>query len=142
MIYARINLEQTNYTALQSDWAFLRNPDITHLNNIYHKYCLYKKFPSVMPMFDNEYFDNDTIGYFDHGQLVAFSIIKKHDNNNIEAIQFAWTYHKPKMRLGIRSLEHECAIYKKQGYQFLYLGEANEYKSQIQGFEILGPVNV
>lgn len=140
MIYARIDLEKTYYTTLQTNWNLITDPDISLLNNIYKQYCSYKKFQSVMPIFDCEYTDtrNDVIGYYDHNQLVAFSIIRKYDNKNIEAIQFAWTYHDPKLRLGIRSLEHECALYKQAGYKFLYLGEANEYKSKIQGFEILG----
>ena len=142
MIYARINLAKTNYTVFQSDWEFIRNPDIDALNTIYIQYCRYKKFSSVMPIFDREYQDpgNDVIGYFDQGQLVAFSISRKYDHDNVEAVQFAWTYHDPKQSLGIESLKHECALYKKLGYQYLYLGGADEYKKEIDGFEILGAV--
>jgi len=141
MIYARINLKHTNYILLQDNWQIIRNPDITVLNIIYDTYCSYKKFKSYMPIFDSEYLDtkSDIIGYFYDQVLVAFSLIKKHDNNNVEAVQFAWTYNNLKLRLGITSLKHECAYYKQQGYQFFYLGEANEYKSQIDGYEILGP---
>jgi len=144
MIYARIDLEKTNYSSNILNWQYLKNPDIDQLNLIYRKYCTHKKFKSVMPIFDLEYTDssNDIIGYFDSDTLVAFSIIRKYDVNNIEAIQFAWTYHNPKLRLGIKSLEHECALYKKLGYKFLYLGEANEYISKIIGFEILGELYV
>lgn len=140
MIYARINLEKTNYTILQSDWSFIRDPDIKILNTIYITYCQHKKFRSVMPIFDSEYTDSNTdiIGYYDKNLLVAFSMIKKYDFDNVEAVQFAWTYNNPKLRLGIKSLEHECALYKQLGFKFLYLGEANEYKSKIKGFEILG----
>lgn len=139
MIYARINLEKTNYTLMHENWEFIKNPDISILNQIYQKYCQYKKFPSVMPIFNSEYTDSkvDIIGYFDSNGMVAFSLIKKYDHENVEAIQFAWTYHNPKLRLGIRSLQHECAIYKDLGFKFLYLGEANEYKSKIDGYEIL-----
>lgn len=95
-----------------------------------------------MPIFNSEYHDpnNDIIGYFDDNVLVAFSLLRKYDKTNVEAIQFAWTYHNPKLKLGLQSLEHECALYKNLGFQFLYLGEANEYKSKIDGFEILGPI--
>jgi hypothetical protein len=95
-----------------------------------------------MPIFDCEYHDsqNDIIGYFDQDKLVAFSIVRKYDRNNAEAVQFAWTYHDPKQRLGIKSLQHECALYKKLGYRYLYLGGADEYKTKIDGFEILGAV--
>lgn len=140
MIYARIDLEKTNYNTLQSNWEFIKNPDIKTLNSIYMYYCKYKKFQSVMPIFDSEYVDpqNDVIGYYDNNHLAAFSLIKKYDSINVEAVQFAWTYHNPKLRLGIRSLEHECALYKQLGYKFLYLGQADEYKKQIDGFEIVG----
>jgi arginyl-tRNA--protein-N-Asp/Glu arginylyltransferase len=142
MIYARINLEKTNYSLFPSDWEFIRNPDIDTLNDIYIQYCRYKKFPSVKPIFDSEYQDphSDVIGYFDQGVLVAFSIIRKYDHDNVEAVQFAWTYHNPKTSLGIESLKHECALYKKLGYTYLYLGGADEYKSKIDGFEILGAI--
>lgn len=141
MIYARINLSLTNYSTSSLDWRYLLNPDINQLNYIYQQYCIYKKFKSVMPIFDSEYTDpqNDIIGYFDNDNLVAFSLLRRYDADNVEAIQFAWTYANPQLRLGIQSLRHECALYKKLGYQYLYLGEADEYKSQIDGFEILGP---
>lgn len=139
MIYARINLEKTNYSTSIINWQYLRTPDIKQLNAIYYQYCQYKKFPSVMPIFDSEYQDqnNDVIGYFDSNELVAFSLIRRYDNVNAEALQFAWTYHDPKLRLGIESLKQECAIYKKLGFKFLYLGGADEYKSKIDGFEII-----
>ncbi len=72
MIYARINLEKTNYSVMQENWEFMKNPDIDTLNQIYQKYCQYKKFPSVMPIFDSEYTDNriDIIGYFDNSNLL------------------------------------------------------------------------
>jgi hypothetical protein len=36
-------------------------------------------------------------------------------------------------------MKHECAVYKARGYQYLYLGGADEYKQEIAGFEMLGP---
>lgn len=141
MLYARIDLLKTNYTRLDN-FRFLRNPDITQLNNIYQEYCRYKKFMSVMPIFDSEYLDpnNDVLGYYDNDELVAFSLMKKFDKQNVQAVQFAWNYHKPKLRLGIHSLENECAIYKDLGFRYLYLDEADEYKRKFKGFEILGPL--
>lgn len=142
MIYARINLSLTNYSLSLLEWQYLHNPDINQLNAIYKQYCSYKKFSSVMPIFDSEYTDpkNDIIGYFDSGTLVAFSLLRKYDSSNVEAIQFAWTYNKPKQRLGVQSLKQESAIYKNLGFKFLYLGEADEYKKEIDGFETLGPM--
>lgn len=107
---------------------------------IYRKYCEYKQFDSVMPLFDQQFYDpcTEIIGYFSNRQLVAFSLIKKYDIKNVEATQFAWDYANPKLRLGIESLKNECALYKQRGFSYLYLGQADNYKSQIDGFEILG----
>lgn len=142
MLYSRIDLRKSNYKPLHENWEFLKNPNIAQLNEIYYQYCRYKKFESVMPIFDSQYTDisNDVVGYYSNNSLVAFSIIKKHDKENVEAVQFAWTYHQPKLGLGIKSLKHECALYRQLGYKFLYLGGADEYKKSLQGFEILGPV--
>ena len=141
MIYARINLEKTDYTLMQQNWSYIKTPDTQLLNKIYLQYCKHKKFQSVMPIFDSEYLDSktDIIGYYNKNEIVAFSLMKRYDIDNVEAVQFAWDYNDPKLKLGIRSLQHECALYKSLGYKFLYLGEADEYKKQIDGFEILGP---
>jgi hypothetical protein len=146
MIYARIDLDKTNYKYMEThEWKWLTHPDplmVKQLNEIYVKYCRYKKFKSVMPIFDSEYTDrySDVIGYYDNEKLVAFSLIRRLAATEYEAVQFAWNYENPKLRLGIRSLEHECCILKAKGAKYLYLGEAAEYKSKIDGFEILGPL--
>lgn len=95
-----------------------------------------------MPIFESEFHDinNDIIGYYHDDKLVAFSLIKIYDSENVEAVQFAWDYYNPKLRLGIESLKNECAYYKEHGYKYLYLGGADEYKTKIDGFEILGPI--
>jgi len=137
--FARIDLRQTTYTPAV-DWYYITQPDIAQLNNIYKTYCTYKHFASVMPMFDSQYTDSttDVIGYRDRNELVAFSLMKRYDNHNVLASQFAWTYHNPKTRLGIESLKTECAIYRERGFQYLYLDQAHLYKHDLEGFEILG----
>jgi len=142
-MYARIDLSKTNYNKL-GNFSLLKKQDleISTLQKLYREYCNYKKFKSVMPIFDSEYTDksNDIIGYYDNNELVGFSILRRYDTENVEAIQFAWNYKNPKLRLGIKSLESECAYYKELGFKYLYLGGADEYKSKIDGFEILGPL--
>ena len=141
MIYAKIDLRKTDYVPMSSGWQYLKEPDLIELTGLYLAYCRYKKFSSVMPIFDSEYNDpnNDVIGYYNKfDQLVAFSLIRRYNERDAECIQFAWNYNEPKLRLGINSLKHECALYRDRGFTHLYLGEANEYKGQIQGFEILG----
>lgn len=118
---------------------FIR-PPTGQLQSIYRDYCKHKQFDSVMPIFDSQFDDikNDVFGYLNNEKnLVAFSIVKRHDDYNAESLQFAWNYQDAALRLGIRSLEHECAIYKHWGYRYLYLGEAADYKSQLDGYEVL-----
>jgi len=139
--FARIDLSKTNYN-IDVEWMYMTRPDISALNTIYRDYCIYKKFSSVMPIFDARYLDpmTDIIGYYDQAKLVAFSLIKRYDEHNALCDQFAWTYHKPKLRLGIETMKTECAIYKARGFRYLYLEQAHLYKSEIDGFEILGPL--
>ena len=139
--FARIDLGKTNYP-ITVEWMYITQPDIVALNHIYREYCQYRKFSSVMPIFDSRYTDpmTDIIGYYDHTELVAFSLIKRYDNQNALCDQFAWTYHNPRLRLGIETMKTECAIYKSRGFRYLYLEQAHEYKKEIDGFEILGPL--
>jgi hypothetical protein len=140
MKFCRINLSETNYTPLNNFILFV-SPPVEKLQTIYREYCQYKKFESVMPIFESQFTDtkNDTYGYVNNVQeIVAFSIVRRHDTQNAESMQFAWNYADPLLQLGIRSLETECAIYKKWGYQYLYLGEAADYKAKLDGYEILG----
>jgi hypothetical protein len=137
--FARIVLAQTTYEPTV-DWMYLREPNIAQLQDIYRTYCIYKHFASVMPLFDSQFTDpaTDVIGYIEQGELVAFSLMKRYDNKNVLASQFAWTYHNPKTRLGVESLKTECAIYRERGFRYLYLDQAHLYKQGLEGFEILG----
>jgi hypothetical protein len=139
--FARIDLSKTNYE-INVEWMYMAKPDIPALNEIYRTYCTHKHFASVMPIFDSRYTDpmTDVIGYYDNAKLVAFSLIKRYDEHNALCDQFAWTYHNPKLRMGIETMKTECAIYKARGFRYLYLEQAHLYKSEIDGFEILGPL--
>ena len=122
-------------------WEYLREPNIPLLKDIYRTYCIYKHFASVIPLFDSQFTDSmtDVIGYKENGKLVAFSLMRRLDNQNVLASQFAWTYHNPRTRLGIESLKTECAIYRDRDFSYLYLDQAHLYKQGIDGFELLGP---
>ena len=141
--FARINLAQTNYTE-SVEWCYLEptTSNIQQCLDIYRTYCIHKHFASVMPMFESRFQDPmaDIIGYYDQTQLVAFSLIRRFDQNNALCDQFAWTYHRPRMRLGIESMKTECAIYRARGFDYLYLEQAHLYKQEIAGFELLGPM--
>ena len=141
--FARINLAKTNYKPSVT-WRYITSRDadtLSRLDRIYRDYCIYKKFASVMPMFHSRYTDpmTDVIGYYDQDQLVAWSLIRRFDDHNALCDQFAWTYHNPRLRLGIETMKTECAIYRARGFEYLYLEQAHLYKQEIDGFELLGP---
>ena len=138
ILYCRIDLSKINYSQIDSA-ELIVDPDISKLKNIFKRYCDYKKFISVEPMWDCEFTwpHNDVIGYYDSTNLVAWSVVTKYNKDDVYSVQFAWNYVNPELRLGIKSIEHECAYYKSLGYKYYYLGEAHKYKQNIQGFEIL-----
>ena len=141
MKFSRIDLRKTNYHGLKNAKLLGKEEiDVDCLQDIYRTYCRYKKFKSVMPLFEREFYNNNIIAYYDDNKIEAFSMIGIYDNKNVENFQFAWTYHKPELMLGIKSLEHECALYKALGYDYLYLGGPDNYKQAFDGFEILGPI--
>jgi len=139
--FARIDLSKTTYQS-RIEWEYLREPNIAQLQDIYRTYCIYKHFASVMPLFDSQFTDpmTDVIGYRENSELVAFSLMKRYDDKNVLASQFAWTYHNPRTRLGVESLKTECAIYRNRGFEYLYLDQAHLYKQGLDGFELLGPI--
>ena len=139
-LYCYIDLAETNY-ADHLDYKILDNPDPEPLLKIYDQYARYKKLDSVWPIYAEEFSNpaNDIIGYYDNGELVAWSCIYRVSSTAVEAEQFAWNYDNPKLKLGIESMKCECAIYKARGYKILILGDAHEYKKQIDGFKLFGP---
>ena len=94
-----------------------------------------------MAYYPEQFYDSrhDIVGYYDNGELVAWTMVYKITSEVAESLQFAWNYKNPKLHLGIKSLRNECALYKSLGYRYYMLGEADEYKTKINGFEILGP---
>jgi hypothetical protein len=80
------------------------------------------------------------IGYHEQDRLVAWSMYRIWDNKNILSDHFAWDYRNPLLRLGIRSLQNECAIYRESGYEYMYFESIQPYMLDMQGFEILGPI--
>lgn len=142
MKFCRLNLSKTDYAlypeATKLTWA----SGIEPFEKIYRDYCRYKQFSSVMPLFLSQFQDsaNDIHVYYHNDQMVAWTLCHRYDEHNVESLQFAWNYQNPDLELGRRSLEHECAYYKAQGYRYLYLGEGANYKAQFDGYEIMGPI--
>lgn len=143
--YARINLNKTNYQVLSKNkFKILSQWDYNELIQIYSKYCAYKKFTSVLPLWVEDFASENTkvFGYYDNNKLIAWSLMLEYPSSKcVTADQFAWDYEKPSLRLGIISLKSECAYYKNKGYKYMYVHGAEEYKKKFDGFEILGPYN-
>ena len=137
MIYCRIKLSNHKYKSYENSYIE-DNPNLKQIQDIYKKYCDHKKFKSVQPLFANDIKVHKVMVYYDDGKFVAFSLLYELDKHNVEALQFAWDYENPKLRLGIRSLENECNWAKTNGYKYLYLGQDDRYKSQFKGYERLG----
>ena len=139
-LYSRINLEKTNYQVSTAMATLLKVPT-DELQKIYNDYCKYKEFSSVTPLHNAMMLNSDieVIGYYEEGELVAFSLMRIYNEHHIANIQFAWNYKNPNLFLGLKSLRHECAYYKAKGVKYIYIGYADEYKKQINGFEICPP---
>lgn len=141
MNFARIDLSKTTYSVTLE--ARLLDPvPVTEINRVYREYCLYKNFKSVMPMIPGRFLipGTEVFGYYDQDQLIAWSMYRVWDNKNIVVDHHAWDYANPKLRIGLRSLENECALYRNRGYQFMYFESIEPYMLDLQGFEILGSV--
>ena len=143
MIYCRINLSKTNYTELDN-YKLLDASYYPQIKLLYKNYCDHKGFKSVVPIFYEEVASpySEVLGYFQNDKLIAFSLIYLYNSvNAVLAEQFAWDYVDPKLRLGYKSIQNECARYKKAGYEYLYIGEYSDYKEEFDGFEIIGPLD-
>ena len=139
--FGRIDLKQTHYVS-DLDWERLDPVPVNDLQRVYRDYCLHKHFQSVMPLIPGRLTAADTeiIGYRDRDRLVAWSMYRVWDGENVLSDHFAWDYRNPRLRLGIRSLENECAIYRDRGYCWMYFEVVEPYMLDIQGFELLGPI--
>lgn len=139
--FGRIDLSKTFYTS-DLNWHMLNPVPVNEVQRVYREYCTHKHFLSVMPMVTGRLTapGTDIIGYYDNAELVAWSMYQIWDEKNILSDHFAWNYKNPKLRLGIRSIENECAIYRDRGYRYMYFEAVEPYMLDMQGFEILGPI--
>ena len=139
--FGRIDLAQTQYVS-EVPWQLLDPVPVNDVQRVYRDYCVLKHFQSVMPMIAGRLTAAGTeiIGYHDQDRLVAWSMYQIWDNENILSDHFAWDYRNSRLRLGIRSIENECAIYRDRGYRWMYFEAVEPYMLDLQGFEILGPV--
>jgi len=139
--FGRINLEHTQYESAL-DWQYLDPVPVPDVLRVYRDYCRHKHFQSVIPMIPGRLTASDTeiIGYHDKDRLVAWSMYRIWDTENILSDHFAWDYRDPGLRLGIRTIQNECAIYRDRGFRWMFFESVEPYMLDMQGFEILGPM--
>lgn len=141
--YAYIDLQETNYKPLVDYEILPKDIDPAPLLEIYRQYCLYKGFSSVWPIYAEEFSRelNDTIAYKDDGKIVAWSLIYRVAKEHVWNMQFAWNYANPKLKLGYKSIRTEIAIYRDLGYKTMTIDDDMQYKSELQGYKLFGPMS-
>ena len=139
--FGRIDLRATRYQA-DLDWQRLDPVPVADVQRVYRQYCRHKHFRSVMPMIAGRLTAADTeiIGYHHQDRLVAWSMYRIWDDHNVLSDHFAWDYREPRLRLGVRSIQTECAIYRQRGYHWMYFESVESYMLDMDGFELLGPM--
>lgn len=137
--FGRINLAAADY---EPDLLceVLHPVPVDEVLRVYRDYCRHKHFASVMPMIPGRLTAADTeiVGYRDQGHLVAWSMYRIWDTENILCDHHAWDYRNPRLRLGVRSLRNECVFYRDRGYRYMYFESVQPYMLDFRGFEILG----
>jgi hypothetical protein len=141
MQFGRVHLAKTTY-AITLDPQRLDPVPLADIERVYAAYCKYKQFDSVMPMVPGRFLvpGTEVFGYYEHNQLVAWSMYRIWDQHSVVIDHHAWDYSNPRSRLGIRSLHTECAIYKQRGFEFMYFESIAPYMLKLEGFEILGRI--
>ena len=118
--------------------------NLQELNEIYIKYCNYKKYP-----IENNYIqeclvdiDKKFIGeYRENGILRGYVICRTYHetSKSMSSIQFCWDYENPRLFLGKYSLIKEMEFAKEMGFEWIYMGDGYqkicEYKCYIPGFQ-------
>jgi hypothetical protein len=139
MMFAYIDLLEITYQS-NLDCQLLDPVPVDEIQRIYRAYCAHKNFHSVMPMVPGRFLvpGTEVWGYQDQGKLVAWSMYRVWDKNSVVCDHHAWDYRNPKLRLGIRSFENECAIYRDRGFKRMYFESVESYMFNLEGFKILG----
>ena len=81
MIYCRIKLSKTNYQTY--DYAYIEDkPNLKKIQDIYKKYCDYKKFKSVQPLFANDIKVHKVMVYYDYILYIPNTFTPNNDGEN------------------------------------------------------------
>ena len=139
--FGRVDLAATSY-CVSMDWRLLNPVPMDEVMQVYHEYCHYRHFQSVIPIIPGRFSipGTEVIGYHEQDKLIAWSMYRIWDQENIVIDQHAWDYSKPEQKIGLRSLHNECALYRGRGFRWMYFESVEPYMLDIEGFEILGEI--
>lgn len=140
----RIWLKQTDYKQTTFKWEIVDTPPKVIFEKILKKYIHHNNFKNIWTIKeDHERYKY--ILYYENDKIVAITkLLHYKPQFNIvgpilETNFFIWNYHKPELNLGIITLEHEIALAKSMGLDYLYTGPGYEqssiYKSTFKGFQ-------
>ena len=139
-MYGRVDLSKIEYKLDKE--IINKKPTLEEATEVFRAYCLYKDFASVHPLYQDDINLYEWNCLYENNKVVAWEQTLLYPNDKIGmSIQFAWNYEDPSKRIGWRFSHHVPAWLKTMGYKYLYIGDHHEYKSQIQGYEILAPIN-
>jgi hypothetical protein len=135
----RVRTALTEYALLESAHIMTEPLPLVEMDHIYTAYCYYKKFKKYFEVGQRLSIDRFMAYYSELGDFVAWAKLRQYSTQAIETTMFVWDYSQPTTQLGTKSLEHEIAWAKQQGFEFVYLGPGYErsslYKADIVGFE-------
>ena len=135
-MFGRIDLSKVD--SIIDGGIFNVKPSLGDATEVYQTYCKYKKFKSIIPLYQGDIDMYEWFCYFEDKKLVAFQQTMLYDKDKVAFNeQFAWTYQNPNKRLGWRFNKHVSAWLKIKGYKYLYMGDHESYKSQLKGYEIV-----
>ena len=115
--------------------------NLDHLDPVWERYVEYKGFLKNNSDFRSSLSldpqNKIILELYDYDELVAFSIIRIEPGP--VSLQFAWTYHDPKLSLGILSQRFEMEYLFSEGHEYHYVCPGYEktciWKSRFPGFE-------
>lgn len=139
-MYGRIDLSKIDYE-LDPDIVSVK-PTLEEATEVFVTYCKHKNFESVHPLYQD---DIDLYAWnclYEYNKLIAWEQTLLYPKDKVGfSQQFAWNYEQPWKRIGWRFSHHVPAWMKSQGYKYLYLGDHQEYKAEIVGYEILAHID-
>ena len=129
---------------IEAKFRHAKECSVQELNEVYIKYCNYKKYPIEDDYIEGclKDIDEKYIGeYRENGILRGYVVCRIHHETAkaMTSIQFCWDYENPRLYLGKYSLIKEMEFAKEMGFEWVYMGDGYQkicqYKCYMPGFQ-------